>query len=356
MKHSAIIIPLLAAALLVTACSQSSPKETLASRLEQAAAASDPLYGHQDDLMYGHSWQSDSTLQSSDVYAVAGAYPAVLGLDLGGIELGCSHNLDGNDFSLMREAVRKHVERGGVVTLSWHLRNPYTGGDAWDTSAGHAVVESILPGGANHEMFLGWLDAAAEYIKSLDVSLVWRPWHEHSGGWFWWGAQQCTPEQYNALWKMTYEYFTEEKGIDNILWAISPNSTADFEAWEERYPGDEYVDIVGLDCYCSAYVPMEEAVPEFRDNLARCLSSLASFASAHGKILALTETGYEAIPHHSWWTEVLQPAIENYPLAYVLTWRNACDRPEHYHAPWPGSPDARDFIDWTKTGNNKLLQ
>ena len=341
---------ILALCLLLPACA--SPVQELKCRLEKASASMDPLYGHQDDLMYGHSWGWDDALESSDVRAVAGAYPSVLGLDIGGIELGWDHNLDRNPFELMRRAARKHVERGGVVTLSWHAHNPYTGGDAWDVSAGKAVVESVLPGGENHEKFVGWLDAAASYVKSLGVPVIFRPWHEHTGSWFWWGADECTPEQYNALWKMTWERF---KGVD-ALWAVSPNSLDDIESWTVRYPGDEYVDIVGLDCYFSTYVPQEQALPKFFADVDRCLGSLARFASAHGKILAFTETGYESVRIPDWWTGVLQPAIDKYPIAYVLTWRNACDRPEHYFAPWPGSADSEDFVKWASKGTNKLLR
>ena len=347
-----------AVALILTACACTgvSQKDSLRSRLEDAAASSDPFYGHQDDLMYGHSWRCDSTLVSSDIFDVAGAYPAILGIDLGGIELGSAKNIDRNDFSLMREASRRHYERGGIVTLSWHLRNPLTGGDSWDISAGAAVVTSVLPGGQCHEMFLGWLDNAAEYIGSLEIPVIWRPWHEHSGSWFWWGADHCTAEQYNQLWRMTYDYFTLVKGVENILWAISPNSMPEFESWTERYPGDEYVDIIGLDCYCSSSQPQDAAISKYRADMERCLGSLSAFAKAHGKILALTETGYEGIPYAKWWTQVLQGAVSEYPLAYILTWRNAWDRPEHFHAPWEGSGDAENFVEWTKIGNNKLLR
>ena len=78
------------------------------------------MYGHQDDLMYGHSWRLGSDASSyvrSDVKDVCGMYPAVYGLDLGGIELGDERNLDHNLFEQMRASAIAHYERGGVVTF-----------------------------------------------------------------------------------------------------------------------------------------------------------------------------------------------------------------------------------------------
>ena len=359
-----IPIIMLAGALALVSCSENSLQEAL----ENAAETHRPLLGHQDDIMYGHTWNAtkdaDKALERSDIKAVCGSYPAVLGLDLGGLEIDSPCNLDGNDFSLMRLAAQKHYARGGVVTLSWHLRNPLTGGDAWDISS-NEVVASILPGGEKHEFFLGWLDKVCDFIASIkddkgrQIPLIWRPWHEHTGGWFWWGATLCSSEEFNALWKMTYDYMTEEKGLEGLLWAISPNSLEnDFDSWTLRYPGDEYVDIVGLDCYCSTYVPQEEAIPNFGSDMARCLSSLQKFAGEHGKILAVTETGYEGLTYENWWTEVLSPAIKDFPVAYVLVWRNTDERPlgiKHFYAPWPGSPSEEDFCKCIENGTLKLL-
>lgn len=355
--------------LLALAGCSANPETELMSVLEQASQEYTPLFGHQDDLMYGHSWnvtkENDHSLERSDVLSTAGAYPYILGLDLGGLEIDSPVNLDGNDFSLMREAAIKHYERGGIVTLSWHLRNPLTGGDSWDVSSAK-VVESILPGGEKHEYFMGWLERIANYIDSLkdskgrQIPIIFRPWHEHTGGWFWWGAAHCKPEQFNRLWVMTYDYLTNEKHIGNLVWAISPGAAErDFDVWENRYPGDDYVDIVGLDCYCDTFRPQEEAFPAFRQTLAQCLGSLKNFSQIHGKILALTETGYEGLTYEKWWTEVLGQAIKDIPIAYLLVWRNTDEMPRgltHFYAPWPGGPSEQDFREFIEDYNIKLLK
>ena len=361
------LVNILIPAMILVGCSVPSGENVL-SVLENAAQEGIPLFGHQDDLMYGHTWnvtkENDHSLTRSDVLSTAGAYPYILGLDLGGLETDSPFNLDGNDFGLMREAAIKHHERGGIVTLSWHLRNPLTGGDAWDISSDE-VVASILPGGEKHEMFIGWLDRVSDFIASLkdgdgrQIPVIWRPWHEHTGGWFWWGAGHCSPEQFNGLWRMTYSYMVGVRELEGLLWAISPSSLErDFDSWTERYPGDGFVDIVGLDCYCSTFLTQEVALPRFISDMRRCMGSLEGFAEEHGKILALTETGYEGLTYEKWWTEILQPAIDGFPISYLLVWRNTDEMPRgmtHFYAPWPGGPSERDFREYIENGNAKLL-
>ena len=163
---------LILAALALAACSggnkkpMETPKDQMVHTLFSYAESGKIAYGHQDDLFYGHTWkvedwENDSLLRS-DVKAVTGKYPQILGCDLGGIELGADKNLDGIPFGLMRKAVLKQVERGGMVTFSWHPRNPLTGGDAWDISSTE-VVKSVLPGGEKHAEFTLWLQRAADF-------------------------------------------------------------------------------------------------------------------------------------------------------------------------------------------------
>lgn len=322
------------------------PAEELLASLGSAVESGKIMYGHQDDLMYGHSWRLGSDASSyirSDVKDVCGMYPAVYGLDLGGIELGDERNLDHNLFEQMRASAVAHYERGGVVTFSWHPRNPLTGGDSWDVSS-KEVVASVLEGGSVHELFMEWLSRAADYLESFRTSdgqavpIIFRPWHEHTGSWFWWGRDLCTVEQYVALWKMTYDYMAVERGLDNLVWSYSPGAGGvTEEIYMERWPGDRMVDMIGVDCY------QYGSSQQYADELRNALDIMVKVGRERKKLLALTETGYEGIPDASWWTGVLYPAIKDYPLAYVLTWRNACDMEGHFYAPWPGQVSAEDF-------------
>ena len=342
---------MIAALVAMTSCggqqeSAETPADALMDRLAGLVEDGRIMYGHQDDLMYGHSWKLEddaSDFTQSDVYAVCGKYPAVYGMDLGGIEMDWTHNLDNNDFDNMRAAAVAHHERGGVITLSWHPRNPLTEGDSWDVTSDQVVV-SILPGGEKHEYFMTWLEKAADFMESVKtadgqaVPIIWRPWHEHTGSWFWWGQDLCTADQYKALWKLTYDYMVNERGLTNLVWAYSPGAGGlNDELFAERYPGDEIIDMVGFDCY------------QYGDNasyildMKNALQVAERFAEKHGKLMAVTETGYEGVKDAEWWTSVLYESIKDYPVSYVLTWRNACDRPEHFYAPYPEHDSAEDF-------------
>lgn len=360
---------MLAAAVSISSCgtsaSHETPAEDLLSKLAETVAEGRIMYGHQDDLMYGHSWRSgaeETAFNRSDVKEVCGSYPAVYGLDLGGIELASPANLDGNHFVQMRASAVLHHERGGVVTFSWHPRNPLTGGDSWDISS-DKVVESVLEGGERHDEFMLWLSHAADFLASLKTSdgkpipVIFRPWHEHLGSWFWWGRDLCSAEQYKALWIMTYEYMVSQRGLDNLLWCYSPNSGISSEEYMSRYPGDEYVDMLGLDCYEYRADPSSDDYSAdnalYAAQVRDALEYMSRIGREHGKLIALTETGFEGIPYPLWWTEVLYPAIKDFQIAYVLTWRNAHDMPGHYYAPFPGSGSAEDFREFA--GKDKML-
>ena len=325
-------------------------REALLSRLSSLQTRG-MMFGHQDDPFYGTAWEWERG--RSDVLESCGDYPAVMGFDLGGIEMGDEKNLDSVPFSRIREELRAHVERGGIVTVSWHPRNPLTGGTAWDCTDS-TVVESILPGGTQHRKFLLWMKNVRVFLKSLrtandrPVPFIFRPWHENNGAWFWWGSKQCTPEQYRALWCMLQDYLLSE-GMENIVWSYSPNMDGkmDEAKFLERYPGDDRVDVLGLDAY--QWGTEEEFVRELNANL----GMLGDFASKRGKLLALTECGLQNLPDPTWWTRVLKPQIDKYSLSYFLVWRNA--RKEFY-GPVPGSKNALYFNEMIKNRNILMLK
>ena len=317
-------------------------------------------YGHQDDLVYGHEWVvtdvENDPLERSDVMDVAGKYPVLVGFDLGGIEMGDACNLDGVPFDLMRRAALTHIARGGSVTFSWHPRNPLTGGDAWDVSSDQ-VVSSILPGGSKEAVFALWLQRLGDFFESLDgAPVIFRPWHENIGSWFWWGGKLCTPEDYMDLYRLTNDYLTQERGIPNIQWCYSPNGPVSAEDYLSRYPGDVYVDILGTDIY--EYVGpdgLKAAGARFRSQVRGMLATLKMIGEEHGKPYCLSETGLEGLKDPHWWTEQLYPAIEGSGILYVLTWRNAHDKPGHFYAPWKGFENAEDFVQFADKEDIILL-
>jgi mannan endo-1,4-beta-mannosidase len=307
------------------------------------------LFGHQDDLAYGVNWRYEK--DRSDVKEVCGDYPAVYGWDLGGIERNSNdNNLDGVPFKKMLQYIKEGYKRGGVITLSWHLDNPLTGGNAWDTT--HGTVASVLPGGANHTLFTTWLDKVANFILSLKgenkelIPVLFRPFHELTGTWFWWGPNNCTPEQFKVLWRFTNYYLRDVKKCHNLIYVY--NTGGDFKTKDEflqRYPGDDVVDILSFDTYQWGDPSKENS---FIKNTAAALDILDSAAAETHKLTAIAETGFEAIPYAVWWTEVLQKAIGDHPIAYVLVWRNhgyqQAEKKMHYYAPYKGQVSATDFI------------
>ena len=336
----------------LTGCSQAAKEEAAGNfRTPEASAMLETLttlpeqgvfmFGHHDDPVYGIGWDGDSA--RSDVKSVCGDYPAIMSFDLGRMEIWGDRNLDNVSLDRIRKETVAQYQRGGMVSFSWHTDNPLTGKDTWDVSDS-TVVKSILPGGANHDKFIGWIDKVADYLNSIQTSegikvpVLFRPWHEHTGSWFWWGQNLCTTDEYKALWQMTYNRM-KEKGADQLLWAYSPGTEPnDSTEYLERYPGDSIVDLIGVDIY--QYGDNES----YQQNLDKSLQILTQVSRAHGKAMAITETGYETIPDSTWWTQTLLPVIEKYPISYVLVWRNAREKENHFYAPYPGQVSEKDFI------------
>ena len=349
-----IIIPLLTVVIL----SVFSPREVGAKTIRQQAIERMQLllqrgymFGHQDDPFYGITWQWERG--RSDVLETCGDYPAVMGFDLGGLEIGDEKNLDSVPFTRIREELLAHVRRGGIVTISWHPRNPYTGGTAWDNQDS-IVVQSILPGGMQHRKFLLWMKNIRNFLLTLKdsnghlVPIIFRPWHENNGGWFWWGANQCTAKEYHALWCMLQDYLLSE-GLDNLVWSYSPNLDGNCteQQFLERYPGDERVDIIGLDAY--QWGTEEDYIRQLNGDLAM----LTQYATKKGKLLALTECGMKNLPDPTWWTRILKPQIDKYPLSYFLVWRNA---KHEFFGPSPGEKNALYFNEMIRNINVLMLK
>ena len=316
----------------------------------QALAPDHVLFGHQDALAYGVEWVGEPG--RSDVRDVAGDYPAVYGWELGDLELGADENLDGVSFEQMRGWIREGHARGGVITLAWHMANPVSGGNTWDTTA---AVHTVVPGGENHAEFQSWLDTFADFVGGLrdpdgrPIPVLFRPYHEHTGSWFWWGADMTSVEDYKALWRFTVEYLRDERGLRNLLYVYSPDVFADEAEYLERYPGDDYVDVLGADDYQALRSDSTVA------DMTRRLATVVRLADARGKLAVLSETGLEGVPDDDWWTNRLLRAIEADPdarrIAYALVWRNANaevraaegQSTTHWFGPHPAGDDADDF-------------
>ena len=358
-----------AAAIAVAACTtqkQAEPEKTKAQQLMErldTLRQKGIMFGHQDDPFYGLTWEYQN--DSSDVKNTCGDYPAVMGFELGGIEMGDVKSLDSVPFTKITEEIIAHHQRGGIITISWHPRNPLTTieggglagqkfpeGTAWDVSD-TTVVKNILEGGKKYDLFQTWMQRLSDFLATLKtpegekIPFMFRPWHENSGSWFWWGEKLCSVEEYKALWNMVQDKLLND-GFDNIVWAYSPGCQENLTAERllDRYPGDDRVDVLGLDGYQWAPEGKDAFIAQGKQNL----EVLCQVAQDHGKIPALTECGLKNLTDPTWWTSTLLPTVENYPISYLLVWRNY---KEEWFGPSPSKPDAQYFVDFYN--NDKTL-
>jgi mannan endo-1,4-beta-mannosidase len=283
------------------------------------------MYGHQDDLMTGNThWYEPGR---SDTKDAVGDYPAVAGFELGEIETGRERSLDSISFAQITEQVKVFHKKNGIITVSWHAINPITSqyegtkepngfGSAWDVQTLSAdslnAVKTVLPGGENHELFNQWLTTLADYFLTWTdengklIPFLFRPYHEHSGSFFWWGDTRCTDEEYASLWRYTVD-FLRGKGLHNILFAYNTDKVYSVEQYLKAYPGDEYIDMISIDWYGQG--------AEFNEAIDKALAFTTQLAQEKNKLHALSECGPLSLD--------LQKILAKYKTSYVLTWRNA---------------------------------
>lgn len=322
------------------------------------------LFGHQHTSDYAVTDPNPAGL-ASDVKNGVGDFPAIFGWDslilTGDERPGISGASLDQNVNVLVNGIQKADSLGGINTISAHFPNFATGGRYNDT--GGNAVRQILPGGPDNAAFVEYLDAFADVAKkSVDESgqqipIIFRPWHENNGGWFWWGAGHTTSAEYQEVFRYTVEYLRDTKDVHNFLYAYSPNGTfggAD-ETYLKTYPGDDFVDILGYDLYDGT-----NGSQQWLDSLVADTAMISRMADEKGKVSALTEFGMSGAlkpngqnPDLQWYTSILN-ALRSNPdsarVAYAQTWANF--GLEQYFVPYPafGStpehelmPDFRDF-------------
>lgn len=310
------------------------------------------MFGHQDALAYGTSWYAEEG--RSDVKDVCGDHPAIFGWELGHLELGDKYSLDSVFFDNIRKGIQDAHKMGGFNTISWHFRNVLTGGTSWDVSS-KKTVAAMIPGGEKHEEYKKYLDILATFMLSLKtekgtlIPVFFRPFHEHTGSWFWWGKNLCSVDEYKTLWRFTVNYLRNEKNIHHLLYAYSTDRFNSEEEYLERYPGDDLIDMVGFDLY--------DRSPEYAATLGNCAKMVTKIAAEKGKIVAVTEAGGPITKNTEWWTKILLETLRPYNLSYVLVWRNAFNQPPHVaFGPYKGCPSENDFVKFYKDPKTLFLK
>lgn len=340
------------------------------------------LFGHQNDVS-----RSVSGKELGDVKDVTGSVSGIFGIDslaLFGSEAG------GTDAKTALENSIKYSKdaaaNGAIVTLSAHMPN-FTNAkitknedgtynffncdfnESKDTSGDS--LKKILPGGEKNEVYKAYLDTIANYAKALQEDnrpVIFRPFHENTGSWFWWGSAN-TAESYKSLYAYTREYL-ESQGVHNMLYVYSPNGPLESEAdYMKAYPGDAYVDILAFDYYNDFNTYPASADTSFFNSLDTTCSVVSSVAKKHDKLAAISETGTrvmkkdgsdnegllvknnpvsEAKSGKNWYQEVSNIAKKN-DMPYYLVWANFSDT--NFYVPYKyndtlGQEMINDFISY----------
>ena len=219
------------------------------------------------------------------ITAKTGKTFAVLGLDMGNYSLGSkAHDAESKT---VEYAYDWYKNAGGIVQLCWHWTTPEdyavnAGDQPWYSSfykeGSKLDLDKIMNGedDAAYQLLMDDIDNMANELARLrdaGVPVLWRPLHEASGGWFWWG--NCKPESYKKLWNVMYDKMTNEHNLTNLIWVWNGQDPA----W---YPGDETVDINGWDIYAGNHVDSSQS-GRFDD--------MATNYGTKTKLIALTENG-----------------------------------------------------------------
>lgn len=300
------------------------------------------MFGHHDDLMYGRKWYNEPG--RSDTKDVCGDYPAVYSLDFAELS---DNRYEGNaETEIRRRCILEARERGMVITACAHWNNPLTGGDAWDNTSDQVVKEILSEGSETNKKFTEWLDRLASFVIGLkdnqgkQIPIIFRPFHEHTQTWAWWGSSCTTEQQFIDLWRFTVNYLTVDCGVHQLIFAISPQM--DSQKTEEdflfRWPGDDYVDVIGMDCYQGLSPTV----------FAANIKTICKLSKKKSKPCCVSETGVEGFTATDYWTkQILTPATGR-TLSYIVTWRNKFvggdDSDNHYYSVWKGHPSEKDFM------------
>lgn len=222
---------------------------TLAAHAQKANKLSNPkaskeavaLYKYLNDMsgkkiLSGQMWASWGYDELKYLKEVTGKQPAIRGMDFI------------NDRE--NEAEIKHAidwwKGGGIPTIMWHWGAPAIG-EGYENSKKEVDIDKcFVEGTPEYKSFWAELEKKANYlerIRDAHVPVLWRPFHELNGNWFWWGKQG--PEKFKRLWITMYDYFVNKRKLNNLIWVLCYTGNPQAE-W---FPGKQYVDIAGADTY-----------------------------------------------------------------------------------------------------------
>lgn len=202
-------------------------------------------------------------IELDHIKRVTGRLPAILGLDY----------IAPRDNDAVNARASAWHRSGGIVTLCWHWGAPDVGTGYENAKKDFDLVAALQPGTAQNKALrrdLGAIGDLLAVLRDRKVPVLWRPLHEFSGDWFWWGKHG--PRAFKALWALMHEEFTQARGLDNLIWVLGWAGQNVDPAW---YPGRGLVDVAGADIYADDHgnlAPMFQAVKAIvGDGLPICL-------------------------------------------------------------------------------------
>ncbi|MFT3952663.1 MAG: glycosyl hydrolase [Oscillospiraceae bacterium] len=184
------------------------------------------------------TWMGSADYEMDYIFDKTGKYPAIRGLDY-----------MSDDFDGVNERALKWWNEGGLVTICWHTGFDFNG--EWNQAMKTEITDwdAVLTDGTPENVaFLAGMDKAAQALLKLQeqgVTVLWRPFHEFDGAWFWWGKGGS--ENFKKLWQLMYDRYTNHWGLNNLIWVLGYSGNGNnYDQW---YPGDAYCDVLGADSY-----------------------------------------------------------------------------------------------------------
>lgn len=306
-------------------------------------------------------WMEEGKKITGHIHNLSGRLPAIASYDF--MFITNVNNTEGSWYRIREHEIRERIiaaNREGVfITMCWHYNDPYTQKTFYTKELPNEELKaksfkSILPGGENHERYKKDLRKVAEFSNTLRdddgklIPFIFRPFHEFDGEWFWWGAPYNEPEEFKALWQFTVHYLRDTLNIHNMLYAFSPDIK--FETREDyllRYPGDDYVDIVGFDDYEDFKYDQKRT-----EQARKRIRIVGTLAKEKNKPCALTEVGYFIkkdkpekidIQRMEWLLETISDMHEY--LSYAAFWGNGGGV---YCIPTKGDSGEKEFNSFLK--------
>lgn len=183
------------------------------------------------------TWMGSPDYEMNYIEDHTGRLPAIRGLDF-------MHN----DFQGVVDRAIEWWNKGGIPHICWHTGCDFASG--YNESKDHNLDwdAALTPGTPEYPRLIAAMDRAVPYLQQLEdagVPVLWRPFHELDGGWFWWSKGGS--DAFVKLWQLMYSRYTDYWGLDNLIWLLGYSGNGgNMASW---YPGDAYIDLIGADSY-----------------------------------------------------------------------------------------------------------